>query len=123
MKKALSLLAIGLLAWPALNGQSLQTVIRGTVRDSVQTIPYASVYLKNHPAKGMQSSEDGTFALWTEKSALPDTLVVSAIGYRTLFKPVAAAIDTVNIDARLSQDIVMLEGVEIKGKKEYGARP
>lgn len=113
MKKALYFLAFGLFTPSILNGQ---TVIRGTVRDSVQTIPYASVYLKNHPEKGMQSSEDGMFFFQVEKNLLPDTLVVSAIGYRNFFTPMAA-IDTVNIDAVLSQDIVMLEGVEVKGKK------
>lgn len=115
MKKALSFLAIGLLAPALLHGQN--TVIRGAVKDSVQTIPYASVYLKNHPEKGMQSSPDGMFFLQAEKSFLPDTLVISAVGYQTFFKPIPAGLDTVNVDAWLSQDMVLLKSVEVKGKK------
>lgn len=117
MKKALSFLAIGLLAPAILNGQNTQTVIQGTVKDSAQTIPYASVYLKNRPEKGMQSSPDGMFFLRTEKSFLPDTLVISAVGYQTFFKPIPTSLDTVNIDAWLSQDMVLLKSVEVKGKK------
>lgn len=97
-------------------------VIEGSVRDSAQTVPYASVYLKNHPSKGVQSSSEGAFVLRADKSMLPDTLVISFVGYHPFLLPLENTVgDTVRVDAELRQNIIELNGpvITAKARRKY----
>lgn len=114
------------LLWMALAPLSLaaqgRIVIEGTVRDSVQSIPYASVYLKNHPGKGVQSTLEGTFSLTTDKNLLPDTLVVSFVGYHPYRMPLSQTqSDTTTVEAVLHQNVIELLGpvVTAQAKRKY----
>ena len=97
-------------------------VLKGTVADSAQTIPYASVYLKNHPGKGVQSTLEGTFVLPVDRTLLPDTLIVSFVGYHPFRLPLTREQnDTVAVEAVLHQSVIELLGpvVTAKAKRKY----
>lgn len=97
-------------------------VLKGTVADSAQTIPYASVYLKNHPGKGVQSTPEGTFVLPVDRTLLPDTLIVSFVGYHPFRLPLTREQnDTVAVEAVLRQSVIELLGpvVTAKAKRKY----
>lgn len=97
-------------------------VLKGTVADSAQTIPYASVYLKNHPGKGVQSTPEGMFVLPVDRTLLPDTLIVSFVGYHPFRLPLTREQnDTVAVEAVLRQSVIELLGpvVTAKAKRKY----
>ncbi len=94
-----------------------QTVVWGTVRDSVQTIPFASVFLKGNPRVGVQAKEDGSFRLSIDKSALPDTLVFSTVGYKNAYFPLAAQSDTLQLAVRLRRADMLLKDVVVKARR------
>lgn len=96
-------------------------MIRGTVRDSVQTVPYATIYLKGRPAKGIIGSSDGSFSLTVDKNLLPDTLVVSFVGYHTFYTPIPVSENPLELDVLLRQNVIQLEGpvVTAKAKRKY----
>lgn len=121
MKK--TYIAISLIAFVAgtlfCRGQNI--TVRGTVRDSLQTVPYASVYLKNNPSGGTLTSADGTFSMTVERALLPDSLVVSFVGYHSFIMPVSSvAQDTISVDAMLMENVIELPGVQVvsKGRKK-----
>lgn len=122
MKKAVLLLIIALSAIEITSaqnpeGSAAQITVVGVVRDSIQTIPYASVYLKNRPGKGVQADSKGAFALRIDKRILPDTLIISSIGYCSAFRAIYPSADTLKMDVRLKQDLNILKEVVVKGKK------
>ena len=94
-----------------------QTVVLGTVQDSVQTIPFASVFLKGNPRIGIQAKEDGSFRLSIDKSALPDTLIFSTVGYKNAYFPLAAQSDTLQLAVRLRRADMLLKDVVVKARK------
>ena len=94
-----------------------QTVVWGTVRDSVQTIPFASVYLKGNPRTGVQAGEDGSFRLSIDKSTLPDTLVFSTMGYKNAYFPLEGQSDTLQLAVRLRRADMQLKDVVVKVRK------
>ena len=118
---ALFAAVLAVVAGLPLSLQAQQTTVRGTVRDSVQTVPYASIYLKGHPSKGIQGSSDGSFTLRVNDTLLPDTLVVSFVGYHTLYYPLSPTTDTVRVDAFLRQNVIELMGpvVTAKARRKY----
>ena len=94
-----------------------QTVVWGTVRDSVQGIPFASVFLKGNPRIGVRAEEDGSFWLPIDKSALPDTLVFSTVGYRNAYFPLSPQSDTLQLSVRLRRSDILLKDVVVKARK------
>lgn len=102
-----------------LYGQDI--LIKGTVRDSLQTVPYATVYLKGHPGKGVLSSPDGLFNLRVTPAMLPDTLVVSFVGYHTAHTPLFPGQDTLALDITLRQNVIQLQDavVTAKARRKY----
>ena len=98
----------------AINAQTIE--IKGSIKDSTYTIPYASVYIKSKPTTGVMAGSDGTFSLNVEKNILPDTLVVSFVGYKTYTTPIDANVtDSLNI--HLEEDIINLAEVSITSEK------
>ncbi len=96
------------------NAQMIE--IKGSIKDSTYTIPYASVYIKSNPKTGIMAGSDGTFSLNVEKNMLPDTLVVSFVGYKTYTTPIDAnTTDSLNI--LLEEDIIDLAEVSITSGK------
>jgi hypothetical protein len=69
-----------------------QVVFEGKVKDTEQAlaIPYAHVYLKQSGI-GVVTNMEGEFRLVVEESLLPDTLVVSCLGYNSYWLTVSAA--------------------------------
>ena len=66
---------------------SQDIVIKGVVLDehSKDPVPFANIYLKSNPTKGVSADFDGIFEItFTEK---PDVLAASALGYATLEFP------------------------------------
>ncbi len=115
------LLTIAAVLCTAASVSAQSITIRGTVRDSVQTVPYATIYLKGHPGKGIIGSSDGSFSLAVDKTFLPDTLVVSFVGYHTSYTPLSASEEPAELDVLLSRNIIQLEGpvVTAKAKRKY----
>lgn len=73
-----------------LPGLARQDTLRGKVWDIKRSPVFAAnVYLKSNPAGGTISGEDGGFLL-KYTPTLPDTLVVSFIGYRTACIPLSS---------------------------------
>ncbi len=114
------LLTIAAVLCTAASVSAQSITIRGTVRDSVQTVPYATIYLKGHPGKGIIGSSDGSFSLAVDKTFLPDTLVVSFVGYYTSYT-LSASEEPAELDVLLSRNIIQLEGpvVTAKAKRKY----
>ncbi len=119
MRLSAALWIAACLAFTPLSAQ--QTIVEGFVQDSTQRVPYASVYLKGHPDKGTQGASDGSFTLRIKDTLLPDTLVISFVGYHTQYYPIAPSPDTVRIEALLRQNIIELTGpvVSAKAKRRY----
>ena len=100
--------------------QSESVTLRGTVRDSVQTLPYVSVYLKKHSEKGMQTDKQGQFSLSISRDKLPDTLVVSCIGYRVFYKPIPKETENLDLDIQLHRSTVVLDNIMVMGVSKMG---
>ena len=94
------------------------THISGDVKDSVQSIPYASIYLKNTPTKGTMSSSDGIFSFNAPKNILPDTLIVSFVGYKNFSAPIDTTTDSIKLSVTLTEDVINLNDVEISTTKK-----
>ena len=98
------------------HGQNI--TVRGSVRDSLQTVPYASVYMKNNPSNGTLTSADGTFTMTVDRALLPDSLVISFVGYHGFILPMAASsADTLSVNALLRENVIELPGVQVVSKK------
>lgn len=98
----------------SINAQTIE--IKGSIKDSTYAIPYASVYIKSNPKTGIMAGSDGTFSLNVEKNMLPDTLVISFVGYKTYYTP----IDTNVVDSLhvlMEEDIINLAEVSITSGK------
>ncbi|MDD4820745.1 MAG: carboxypeptidase-like regulatory domain-containing protein [Flavobacteriales bacterium] len=107
-----------------ISAMSIQTYaqsihISGEIKDSVQTIPYASIFLKNTTTTGTMSSSDGIFSLNIPKAQLPDTLVISFVGYKPYYTILNVEKDTVNIHATLSEDVIELSDIDISTTKKH----
>jgi TonB-linked SusC/RagA family outer membrane protein len=77
-------IAICLLTWPALAQQALN--MGGVVYDEAgQTLPGATVYVKNKATMGVMTNVDGVFTI---KAAKGDVIVFSYIGYENFEYPV-----------------------------------
>lgn len=98
------------------HGQNI--TVRGYVHDSLQTVPYASVYMKNNPSNGTLTSADGTFTMTVDRALLPDSLVISFVGYHGFILPMAASsADTLSVNALLRENVIELPGVQVVSKK------
>ncbi len=83
---------------------SAQVTVSGTVRADGEALIGASVYRQGQPAVGTVTDVDGNFSLVVE---LPDTLVVSYLGYAARRVPLGPDA------ARTSLDIVLEQGVTV----------
>ncbi|NJB85660.1 TonB-linked SusC/RagA family outer membrane protein [Lewinella marina] len=96
--------------WATLGGSllsillSAQVTLTGTVTDGTQPLVGASVFMQAQPAQGTFTDEGGAFSLPVE--SLPDTLVVSYIGYRDHHVPVA-------VNTPMPLRIRMVAGVDV----------
>ncbi len=95
--------------------------INGSIKDSTQAIPYASVYLKNHPSVGVMASSEGLFTLHVQENLLPDTLVVSFVGYNTYYTPIDTGYRE-NLSITLEEDLINLEEVNIVSEERVKNR-
>jgi CarboxypepD_reg-like domain len=92
---------------PVLLQAQIQT---GTVLDETESpVPYASVWLASNPKIGVQADIEGKFSLPVK--TLPDTLVVSVLGYLTHKIPLAKARLLPNLTIILKSDEQVLEDV------------
>jgi len=61
-------------------------MLRGRLLDQrSKPLPYASIFFKNHPEAGTISDEKGFFYI-TTPDAGPDTLIISMLGYETIYQ-------------------------------------
>ncbi|MEO1261353.1 MAG: DUF5686 family protein [Bacteroidota bacterium] len=79
-----ALLLLFFLSLPSIAVFSQEIVLKGKVLDahSKDPVPFANVYQKSNPSKGVSADFDGLFEITFDKT--PDTLVTSALGYETL---------------------------------------
>lgn len=110
MTKCILLHIIMLLGLTA-NAQSL-IFINGTISDksSNEAIPYANIYFKIKQT-GTISFNDGHFSINT--SSIPDTLIISAVGYETHTIPINE-FRNYHLDVQLQPDEIELSEIIIK---------
>lgn len=103
---------------------SAQT-IRGIVRDSQngEEIIGATIYLKSHTSKGILSGLDGSFSFNTDHK-LPQTIIVSFIGYKQAELEIEHSNEPLNIvlepDVQNISEVVVVG--ESKGRNDNSAR-
>lgn len=93
---------------------SAQTSIKGLIRDVVTQEPLAFVSVYFQGAKGVTSSDDGTYSIQTNNGKLT-TLVFSYAGYKKITKKIVAGTEqTLNINLETTNS---LSNVVIKAKR------
>jgi len=64
------------------------TTLKGKVLDNKsKPIPYVSICFKNHPDIGSVSDDKGLFLVESGPETASDTLIISMLGYETLYAP------------------------------------
>lgn len=95
-----------------------QITIQGTVTDDQgEAVFAANVFLKNNTDIGTTTDFDGKFSITFQKDQLPDTLVISYIGYDKKQIPVAGHTKNISLDIYLQQQKDALLEVLIKAKR------
>ncbi|MEM1407292.1 MAG: carboxypeptidase-like regulatory domain-containing protein [Bacteroidota bacterium] len=116
MKRSL-VLAFFIHAILTIHGQSIS--VKGKVTDASDSsaIAFSNIYIQQQN-RGTHSNESGDFILNVPYEAANDTLIVSAIGYRTFSIPVAAIDTTILLQVRMKQETVILDDVVIKASRD-----
>jgi hypothetical protein len=88
--------------------------IRGRVLDKSdkQPLPYSSIYVSG-TTMGTVTNDDGQFQLKLNSKYLPDTVIISCIGYKRIQAPVSFFINA-NQDYLLKPDVVSIQEVIIR---------
>lgn len=115
--KYIKLTILLLLTAASLTAQETTTV-RGTVtdKDTGEPLISASVSFAGTTV-GTNTDFDGTYELTTDE-AVPDTLVISYLGYETFTKRIRLGKEQ-NVNAKLSENVVTLEAAEVVYKEKY----
>lgn len=96
--------------------QKRTTVVQGSVKDFVseEILPFVNVYFKGSSV-GTTTDIDGNYYIKTNKPY--DTLVISFIGYETIYRPLKVYQNqTLNLE--LKESAAILKAVEIKYNKK-----
>lgn len=92
-----------------------QTLIKGTVKDSLNTpVPYASVYLSKTTFGG-QTNEKGEFSLTIPQNGTYE-LVATCVGYTSISQLITLTGTNQNIDLKISERTQVIREVTIKEK-------
>lgn len=94
-----------------------QYVLQGTVTDSLsgKTLSFVSVRVKGNTF-GVKTNAKGYYVLKTSQSS--ETVVFSAVGYKTLERQVSLSTLS-NLDVSLSSTVIKLNEVVIKPRREH----
>lgn len=113
MKRIVSLLFMICVAVLSMNAQSDKSItIRGTVVDETnETVPGASIYIKDKPGVGTVSNTDGQFQLKVNKY---DVIVVSFLGYKKYEKRITQD-NPAPLSVKLEPDNSTLDDVVVVG--------
>lgn len=105
-----------LVAWGK-TSLSAQVLLNGKVwDDQKQGLFAANVYFKQFPEGGTTTDLEGNFQLNTERVQLPDTLIVSFIGFNDL-KVLLSSIPATPLDLQLESSPNLLSLVQINSKR------
>lgn len=98
-------------------GQAQSFTIKGKILDkSGVTVPYANVYMKSTMA-GSTSDDNGRFSFTVTK--LPDSLIVSEIGFKPFKKYISSKMND-SITIQLEDNTQTLQEVEVMGYRDPG---
>jgi len=115
MRKIYILVTLLLAATSALaeNGVPL----RGRVLDQKsKPLPYAGVFFKNHPETGTISDEKGFFLITTPETGT-DTLIISMLGYETIYQPVDAIRKSGTTTFKMKEYLYTIDEAVVKASK------
>lgn len=91
-------------------------LITGTVVDqSGEPIPYASVFQKTIPLKGVSTDLDGKFSIDIDRST-DDILIISFISYKTVEHPLSQISKGANLKITLQEQPIMLDEAVVQVK-------
>ena len=106
-----------ILATLTVHGQAISVKGKVTNASDTSAIAFSNIYIQQQN-RGTHSNESGDFEFNIPNDAANDTLIVSAIGYRT-FRIAVSDIDTTAIlQVRMKQETVILDDVVVKASRD-----
>ncbi|MEM8525165.1 MAG: carboxypeptidase-like regulatory domain-containing protein [Bacteroidota bacterium] len=93
-----------------------QKTITGTIENSEMDAPveFANVFLQSNQSRGVLSNQEGKFSFRLYANELQDTLVISRLGYSTIFLPIEELEEEIVV--QLKENIFSLDAITVLSK-------